>query len=54
MVVGVPNWDIFKGPKEITRSRKKPIVVEQPILEEEGSQNANEGQDDHSENKQCC
>ncbi|KAK2382302.1 hypothetical protein QL285_069847 [Trifolium repens] len=49
MVVGVPDWDIFKGPKEVTRSRKKPMVVEQAILEE-GSQNASEGQDEHSEN----
>ncbi|WJX61598.1 NADH:ubiquinone reductase (H(+)-translocating) [Trifolium repens] len=49
MVVGVPDWDIFKGPKEVTRSRKKPMVVEQAILEE-GSQNASEGQNEHSEN----
>jgi hypothetical protein len=28
MVVDVPDWDIFNGPKEITRSRKKPIVFE--------------------------
>ncbi|KAK2444015.1 hypothetical protein QL285_015073 [Trifolium repens] len=37
MVVGVPNWDIFKGPKEITRSKTKPKPIEQEIVEE-GSQ----------------
>ncbi|KAK2428674.1 hypothetical protein QL285_027177 [Trifolium repens] len=37
MVVGVPNWDIFKGPKEITRSKRKPKPIEQEIVEE-GSQ----------------
>jgi hypothetical protein len=44
MIVSVPDWDIFKGPKDITRSRKKPLVVEQAMLEE-GSQN-----EEHSEN----
>ncbi|KAK2455903.1 hypothetical protein QL285_003318 [Trifolium repens] len=34
MVVSVPNWDIFKGPKEITRSRRKPQPVEQELVEE--------------------
>jgi hypothetical protein len=33
MVVGVPDWDIFKGPKDITKSRKKPRLVEQALLE---------------------
>ncbi|KAK2416431.1 hypothetical protein QL285_038826 [Trifolium repens] len=37
MVVGVPNWDIFKGPKEIIRSKRKPKPIEQEIVEE-GSQ----------------
>jgi hypothetical protein len=37
MVVGVPNWDIFKGPREITRSKRKPKPIEQEIVEE-GSQ----------------
>ncbi|KAK2435509.1 hypothetical protein QL285_020562 [Trifolium repens] len=48
MVVGVPNWDIFKGPKEITRSKRKPKPIEQEIVEE-GSQaqpeNRNDGAD---------
>jgi hypothetical protein len=41
MVVDVPDWDIFNGPKEITRSRKKPIVFEQAMIEE-GSEGQNE------------
>ncbi|WJX95103.1 NADH:ubiquinone reductase (H(+)-translocating) [Trifolium repens] len=38
MVVGVPNWDIFKGPKQITRSKRKPQPIEQDIVEEEQSE----------------
>jgi hypothetical protein len=34
MLVDVPDWDIFNGPKEITWSRKKPIVFEQVMIEE--------------------
>ncbi|KAK2402627.1 hypothetical protein QL285_052128 [Trifolium repens] len=34
MVVSVPNFDIFKGPKEITRSKRKPQPVEQELVEE--------------------
>ncbi|WJX57749.1 NADH:ubiquinone reductase (H(+)-translocating) [Trifolium repens] len=49
MVIGVPNWDIFKGPKEITRSKRKPKPIEQEIVEE-GSQaqpeNRNDGADE--------
>ncbi|KAK2403232.1 hypothetical protein QL285_052688 [Trifolium repens] len=45
MVVSVPNWDIFKGPKEITRSRRKPQPVEQDLVEE-GSQEQPEDQND--------
>ncbi|KAK2428296.1 hypothetical protein QL285_026824 [Trifolium repens] len=37
MVVGVPNWDIFKGPREITRSKRKPKPIEQEIVKK-GSQ----------------
>ncbi|KAK2450790.1 hypothetical protein QL285_009890 [Trifolium repens] len=48
MVVNVPDWNIFKGPKEITRSRKKPILVEQALIEESEDSN-NEGQADQSE-----
>jgi hypothetical protein len=35
MVVSVPNWNIFKGPKQITQSRRKPKVVEQEMVVEE-------------------
>jgi hypothetical protein len=35
MVVDVPDWDIFNGPKDITKSRRKPIVFEQAMIEEE-------------------
>ncbi|KAK2374568.1 hypothetical protein QL285_075521 [Trifolium repens] len=48
MVVGVPNWDIFKGPKQITKSKRKPQPVEQEIVEEgskEQSGNKNDAAD---------
>jgi hypothetical protein len=45
MVVSVPNFDIFKGPKEITRSRRKPQPVEQELVEE-ASQDQPEDQND--------
>ncbi|KAK2390874.1 hypothetical protein QL285_064384 [Trifolium repens] len=47
-VVSVPNWDIFKGPKEITRSRKQPRTTEQDIVEE-GSQDQEKVDDDETE-----
>ncbi|KAK2420316.1 hypothetical protein QL285_031071 [Trifolium repens] len=34
MVVSVPNWDIFKGPKDITRNRRKPRTTEQEMIDE--------------------
>ncbi|KAK2444731.1 hypothetical protein QL285_015736 [Trifolium repens] len=43
MVVGVPNWDIFKGPKQITRSKRKPQPIEQDIDEEEQSEERVDG-----------
>ncbi|KAK2382125.1 hypothetical protein QL285_069678 [Trifolium repens] len=43
MVVGVPDWDIFNGPKDITRSKKKPTVFEQAMIDED-AENANEEQ----------
>ncbi|KAK2410595.1 hypothetical protein QL285_045952 [Trifolium repens] len=43
MVVGVPNWDIFKGPKQITRSKRKPKPIEQDIVEEEQSEERVDG-----------
>ncbi|KAK2404216.1 hypothetical protein QL285_053580 [Trifolium repens] len=48
MVVNVPDWDIFKGPKDITRSRKKPRLVEQALLEDSEKSNS-EGQEEQSE-----
>ncbi|KAK2444065.1 hypothetical protein QL285_015120 [Trifolium repens] len=48
MVVNVLDWDIFKGPKDITRSRKKPRLVEQALLEDSEKSNS-EGQEDQSE-----
>ncbi|KAK2363157.1 hypothetical protein QL285_088166 [Trifolium repens] len=42
MVVGVTNWDIFKGPKQITRSKRKPQPIEQDIVEEEQSEENND------------
>ncbi|KAK2410068.1 hypothetical protein QL285_045458 [Trifolium repens] len=32
-VVDVPDWDIFNGPKEITRSKRKPVVFEEAMIE---------------------
>ncbi|KAK2449493.1 hypothetical protein QL285_008686 [Trifolium repens] len=43
MVVGVPNWDIFKGPKQITRSKRKPQPIEQDIVDEEQSEERVDG-----------
>ncbi|KAK2415428.1 hypothetical protein QL285_037909 [Trifolium repens] len=34
MVVSVPNWEIFKGPKDITRSKRKPKTTEQEISDD--------------------
>ncbi|KAK2443755.1 hypothetical protein QL285_014831 [Trifolium repens] len=34
MVVSVPNWEIFKGPKAITRSKRKPKTTEQEIADD--------------------
>ncbi|KAK2422401.1 NADH:ubiquinone reductase (H(+)-translocating) [Trifolium repens] len=48
MVVNVPDWNIFKGPKEFTRSRKKPRLVELALIEESEDSN-NEEQEDQSE-----
>ncbi|KAK2361925.1 hypothetical protein QL285_087030 [Trifolium repens] len=49
MVVNVPDWDIFKGPKDITRSKKKPRLVEQALLEESAEESNDEGQGNGSE-----
>ncbi|KAK2367871.1 hypothetical protein QL285_081116 [Trifolium repens] len=49
MVVGVPNWDIFKGPREITKSKRKPKPTEQEIVKEgsqEQSGNRNDAADE--------
>ncbi|KAK2434303.1 hypothetical protein QL285_019466 [Trifolium repens] len=34
MVVSVPNWDIFKGPRDITRNRRKPRTTELEMIDE--------------------
>ncbi|KAK2402802.1 hypothetical protein QL285_052290 [Trifolium repens] len=34
MVVSVPNWDIFKGPRDITWNRRKPRTTEQEMIDE--------------------
>jgi hypothetical protein len=44
MVVGVPDWDVFKGPKDITKYRKKPRLVEQALLEDSEQSNNNEAE----------
>ncbi|WJX94404.1 hypothetical protein P8452_75823 [Trifolium repens] len=49
MVVGVPDWDIFNGPRDITRSKKKPIVFEQAMIEKD-AENANVEQGEINEN----
>ncbi|KAK2427634.1 hypothetical protein QL285_026201 [Trifolium repens] len=41
MVVSVHNWEIFKGPREITRNRRKPKITEQDMI--------NEGSDDQED-----
>ncbi|WJX57137.1 hypothetical protein P8452_42725 [Trifolium repens] len=52
MVVSVPNWDIFKGPKEITRSRRKPQPVEQEIVKEGPQERLGDKNDNADEIKQ--
>jgi hypothetical protein len=39
MVAGAPNWDIYKNPKEITRNRRKPVTLEEDMVEEESDEN---------------
>ncbi|KAK2436385.1 hypothetical protein QL285_021383 [Trifolium repens] len=34
MVVSVPNWDIFKGPRDITRNKRKPRTTELEMIDE--------------------
>ncbi|KAK2374113.1 hypothetical protein QL285_075095 [Trifolium repens] len=45
MVVGVPNWDIFKGPKQITKSKRKPQPIEQEIVEESSKEQSGDKDD---------
>ncbi|KAK2450833.1 hypothetical protein QL285_009929 [Trifolium repens] len=57
MVVGVPNWDIFKGPREITKSKRKPTPIEQEIVEEgskEQSENRNDAADNTKQVESCA
>jgi hypothetical protein len=49
MVVAVPDWDIFNNPKERPRSKKKPVVFEEPA-EEEDAENENVEQGENEEN----
>ncbi|KAK2400488.1 hypothetical protein QL285_050184 [Trifolium repens] len=45
MVVGVPNWDIFKGPTQITKSKRKPQPIEQKIVEESSKEQSGDKND---------
>jgi hypothetical protein len=50
MVVAVPDWDIFNNPKERPRAKKKPVVFEEAMVEEEEAENESVEQaenDDH-------
>ncbi|KAK2427727.1 hypothetical protein QL285_026289 [Trifolium repens] len=44
MVVSVPNWDIFKGPRDLRRNRSKPKTTEQEMIDE-----GSDGQEDDTE-----
>ncbi|KAK2452028.1 hypothetical protein QL285_011031 [Trifolium repens] len=46
MVVSVPNWEIFKGPKAITRSLRKPKTTEQEIADDGSEDQENSGADE--------
>ncbi|KAK2422015.1 hypothetical protein QL285_032583 [Trifolium repens] len=46
MVVSVPNWEIFKGPREITRSKRKPKTTEQQIVDEGSDDQKNDNADE--------
>ncbi|KAK2404844.1 hypothetical protein QL285_054149 [Trifolium repens] len=52
MVVSVPNWNIFKGPRDIRRNRSKPKTTEQEMIDEgfDGQENdtADEGKEEES------
>ncbi|KAK2450148.1 hypothetical protein QL285_009282 [Trifolium repens] len=52
MVVSVPNWDIFKGPKVITRFRRKPQPVEQEIVKEGPQEQSGDKNDNADEIEQ--
>ncbi|KAK2356795.1 hypothetical protein QL285_094119 [Trifolium repens] len=51
MVVSVPNWEIFKGPREITRTKRKPKITEQEMIDEgsDGQENDNADEVEESE-----
>ncbi|KAK2443428.1 hypothetical protein QL285_014536 [Trifolium repens] len=46
MVVSVPNWEIFKGPKAITRSKRKPKTIEQEIADDGSEDQENDDADE--------
>ncbi|KAK2435918.1 hypothetical protein QL285_020943 [Trifolium repens] len=49
MVVSVPNWEIFKGPKAITRSQRKPKTTEQEIADDGSEDQENASADEIEE-----
>ncbi|KAK2457149.1 hypothetical protein QL285_004450 [Trifolium repens] len=49
MVVSVPNWDIFKGPRDITRNRRKPRTTEQEMIDEGSDDQGNASADEIEE-----
>jgi hypothetical protein len=38
-IAGSLNWDIYNNPKEITRSRRKPVTFEEDMIEKEAAEN---------------
>jgi hypothetical protein len=51
MVAAVPDWNIFNNPKEIPRSKKKPVVFEEPAeVEDAENENKEQGENDENDN----
>ncbi|KAK2427726.1 hypothetical protein QL285_026288 [Trifolium repens] len=46
MVVSVPNWDIFKGPRDLRRNRSNPKTTEQEMIDE-----GSDGQENNSDDE---
>ncbi|KAK2381321.1 hypothetical protein QL285_068929 [Trifolium repens] len=49
MVVSVPNWDIFKGPRDITRNRRKPRTTELEMIDEGSDDQGHASADENEE-----